>query len=427
VRFERCFPASISLASCWVIFPVCCHAAAKCGESPRRNPGPPRVWRSTAPDDSLPPRAKAIRRLDSRFLPTRHHPTPASCPQCCCFSVWPCPTDSPRCRSRRTSTRARTRRGRPRHPPRKPESRALCGDPPDRGHRGPRHWSRAGIEQARSRPFPKSSFGGAPDPERGPRSGNVIRYLHPLLGNERALGLDYMKHAGQREAVMAAHGRPPAGRGRPGRPGPGRPRNHRADAHLRGRPRGPSRSQEVLGHLRNRHRLSEALACRGRGRRAATVQNRSSRVDGKGPSGGAFWAIRRCSPPGRWRSTCPSRPAAGSSPRCPLADGPDRIRGPRRASSWARSVSHAHYPAVQGPADERRPGTEVVERRRAELVLQQRNRALHLFTVCNSMVIHARDEDTLFEDICRMAVDAAGYRMAWIGQAQHDDARTVDL
>jgi signal transduction histidine kinase/sensor domain CHASE-containing protein len=70
-------------------------------------------------------------------------------------------------------------------------------------------------------------------------------------------------------------------------------------------------------------------------------------------------------------------------------------------------------------------GNEVRQRVGTEAALRQANRALRLITLCNSTVIQARDEESLLSDLCRIAVDTAGYRMAWVGKAEHDPERTV--
>jgi signal transduction histidine kinase/sensor domain CHASE-containing protein len=69
--------------------------------------------------------------------------------------------------------------------------------------------------------------------------------------------------------------------------------------------------------------------------------------------------------------------------------------------------------------------TEVQERKKTEIALRQTNRALRLLTLCNTIVVQAKDEASLLKDLCRIAVDAAGYRMAWVGRAEHDERRTV--
>ncbi|GLH72696.1 hypothetical protein GETHLI_11980 [Geothrix limicola] len=57
--------------------------------------------------------------------------------------------------------------------------------------------------------------------------------------------------------------------------------------------------------------------------------------------------------------------------------------------------------------------------------LQQLNRELRAISTCNQTLMRAQDEPTLLGDICRIVCDEAGYRMAWVGYAEHDEAKTV--
>ena len=68
---------------------------------------------------------------------------------------------------------------------------------------------------------------------------------------------------------------------------------------------------------------------------------------------------------------------------------------------------------------------EVLERQRTETALRQTNRALQLVLRCNGAVVRADSELALLHEVCRIAVESAGYPMAWVGRAEHDDGRTV--
>ena len=63
--------------------------------------------------------------------------------------------------------------------------------------------------------------------------------------------------------------------------------------------------------------------------------------------------------------------------------------------------------------------------RQYELELARCNRALHMFSACNEVFLRATDEKQLLTDLCRVAVELGGYRMAWVGYAEDDDARTI--
>ncbi|ALP52322.1 hypothetical protein Tel_03715 [Candidatus Tenderia electrophaga] len=57
--------------------------------------------------------------------------------------------------------------------------------------------------------------------------------------------------------------------------------------------------------------------------------------------------------------------------------------------------------------------------------LQRSNRALSAISACSNALVHARDEKDLLRDICNIIVAVGGYRLAWIGYAQDDDAKSV--
>lgn len=65
------------------------------------------------------------------------------------------------------------------------------------------------------------------------------------------------------------------------------------------------------------------------------------------------------------------------------------------------------------------------ELRHSEASLRKRNRDLRLLSDCNAALVHAEDENRLLAEVCRLCVEVGGYRMAWVGYAEHDEARTV--
>ena len=68
---------------------------------------------------------------------------------------------------------------------------------------------------------------------------------------------------------------------------------------------------------------------------------------------------------------------------------------------------------------------DITERKLAEEALRRLNRELRALSTCNQVLIRAVDEQTLLNDICRIVCDEAGYRMVWVGYAEHDDAKIV--
>jgi PAS domain S-box-containing protein len=68
---------------------------------------------------------------------------------------------------------------------------------------------------------------------------------------------------------------------------------------------------------------------------------------------------------------------------------------------------------------------DITERKRAEEELGRLNRALRMLGETNKALIHIADETRLLNEICRIAVEVGGYRMAWIGFVEQDEAKTI--
>ncbi len=57
--------------------------------------------------------------------------------------------------------------------------------------------------------------------------------------------------------------------------------------------------------------------------------------------------------------------------------------------------------------------------------LRRINRALQTLSAGNHALVRAVDEPSLLQEMCRVAVEIGGYRMAWVGYAEHDDQQRV--
>ena len=68
---------------------------------------------------------------------------------------------------------------------------------------------------------------------------------------------------------------------------------------------------------------------------------------------------------------------------------------------------------------------DISQRKQSESRLRHLNRALQTLSKTNHILVHARDEADLLDAICRVIVEVGGYRLAWVGFAQYDDARSV--
>lgn len=63
----------------------------------------------------------------------------------------------------------------------------------------------------------------------------------------------------------------------------------------------------------------------------------------------------------------------------------------------------------------------------ADSVQRSLNRALKLIGRCNHAMMHADDEQTLLFEICQLAIDIGGYRIACVGLAEPDEEQSVSM
>ncbi len=57
--------------------------------------------------------------------------------------------------------------------------------------------------------------------------------------------------------------------------------------------------------------------------------------------------------------------------------------------------------------------------------LLRANRALRMLSGCNQMVVHAASELDLLNNVCKAFVELGGYRLAWVGYAERDEAKGI--
>ena len=69
---------------------------------------------------------------------------------------------------------------------------------------------------------------------------------------------------------------------------------------------------------------------------------------------------------------------------------------------------------------------DISARRRMEEALQQVSRALKAVTECHQALLRATNEAELLSEVCRIIVEVGGYRMAWVGYARQDEAKSVE-
>jgi signal transduction histidine kinase/sensor domain CHASE-containing protein len=254
---------------------------------------------------------------------------------------------------------------------------------------------------------------------------NVIRFIYPSDGNEKALGLNYLNIPGQRDSVLRAMNERrmvvagPVNLVQGGIGIIGRTPIFIPAPDERGAPKYWGISATVLDFQRliktaGLDAASSQLHIALRGR------------DGTGKQGDVFWgdatvfsstpvAMDVTLPSGSWQIA--AIPSGGWPKFTPLAS-TFFIAGCAISSVMTLLLSQ-----VLRISSARRE--DVQKRIMTEAALRQTNRALRLFTLCNTIVVQAKNEASLLKDLCRIAVDSAGYRMAWVGRAEQDEKRTV--
>ena len=68
---------------------------------------------------------------------------------------------------------------------------------------------------------------------------------------------------------------------------------------------------------------------------------------------------------------------------------------------------------------------DITERKLAESDIKRMSRALLATSRCNEALIQTSDEIELLHKICSIMVETGGYRMAWVGYAEHDEAKSI--
>ncbi len=68
---------------------------------------------------------------------------------------------------------------------------------------------------------------------------------------------------------------------------------------------------------------------------------------------------------------------------------------------------------------------DITAHRGVEAELQRTNKALMVVSECNHALVRARTVQELLDEVCRIIVETGGYRMAWVGIAEHDREKSV--
>ncbi len=102
-----------------------------------------------------------------------------------------------------------------------------------------------------------------------------------------------------------------------------------------------------------------------------------------------------------------------------------RIRPPDGRIRWLRDRA---YPVFNDAGElERVVGTvrDITDSKLAEMALAATHRALEMLSRSGIAINRIHDEAALLAEVCRVAVEVGGYRMAWVGFANDDPEKTI--
>jgi PAS domain S-box-containing protein len=69
--------------------------------------------------------------------------------------------------------------------------------------------------------------------------------------------------------------------------------------------------------------------------------------------------------------------------------------------------------------------SDIIAQRRGEEKTLRSNRILRTMVEGSHALVRATTEDELFQNMCRVLVETGGYRMAWVGQVEHDEEKSI--
>jgi CheY-like chemotaxis protein/putative methionine-R-sulfoxide reductase with GAF domain len=101
------------------------------------------------------------------------------------------------------------------------------------------------------------------------------------------------------------------------------------------------------------------------------------------------------------------------------------VKGSASARSLARAIRYAlDRKRAERALRQARDDLDLKVRLRTS-ELRHANQSLRMLGHCGEAIIHADDEPTLLQDICRLIVESGDYRLAWVGYAENDAPRSV--
>jgi len=92
---------------------------------------------------------------------------------------------------------------------------------------------------------------------------------------------------------------------------------------------------------------------------------------------------------------------------------------------WISHICQPVYGKDQRYLGRRASNRDITRRKHLEEELRRANRSLKMLSACNHSLIHAENEATLLDSVCRIIVEEGGYKLAWVGFKEKDKKKTV--
>ncbi len=70
-------------------------------------------------------------------------------------------------------------------------------------------------------------------------------------------------------------------------------------------------------------------------------------------------------------------------------------------------------------------GEDITEYKWKQKIILKKNRALKLYSECNKIIVHGKNESDILNKICQVIVEQGNYRFAWIGFAGRDKEKKI--
>ena len=109
----------------------------------------------------------------------------------------------------------------------------------------------------------------------------------------------------------------------------------------------------------------------------------------------------------------------------PSIDVEYRIRRPDGEIRWIRSRGFQVRDADNKLIRLTGIVTDIHDLKLAQIEIMRTNRALKMLSSCSAARVRADNELQLLDEVCRIAVEIGGYRMAWVGYADDDDVKSI--